>query len=786
MWMSDKFEILKYVSVTFLSVLMFSTILEAHSEDAETFETYSKSLEWKKGKKLYADLCAHCHGDMGEGVDQEDAETLYGDRSIQSLTKLIEETMPEKHPEKCVDQDAEWVTKYIFYAFYSPEARARINPPRRELAHLTSEQYRQSVTDLVAFFRPKSQPGNKHGLSARYYNSRRFSSKELKKEITDTVIEFDWKDKSPEPEKIKSEEFSVLWRGSVTAPATGDYSFRVVTENGAKLWVNDMENVLIDSWVSSAMLKKDSGQIFLVGGRAYPIRLDFFKFKDKSASIKLEWAQPGDVFQTIPEKYLHVSQVPYSYVPSTPFPPDDQSLGFTRGTDVSRQWIRATTIGGLEVAGFIAEEMESFTRTKKNHKNFRNQQVSFLNKFAELAFVQYLTQDEKQFYIQNHVPENGTSEQLISGAKKSVLLILKSPKFLYPQVAEEGDFANARMISLALWDSIPDLELLRASSSGELDSEAGIRNQVRRMLFDQRTKMKLDAFFHHWLELEEANDIDKNVESFPGFNSHLISDLKKSMHLFLDDITWGDDPDYRRLLLDSNIYVNKRLVEFYNIPDVAFPNLRKPGSNYEFVTARFQSDYRAGVITHPLMMSSLAYYNSTSPIHRGVFLTRSIMGRFLKPPPNAIEFKDDSFNPHLTMREKVTKLTEQESCMVCHSIINPLGFSVENFDSAGRFQTHDKSKEIDTLSTFLDVDGDNITFKGPRDVGLYASQNRLAQLGFIDQLFHHLIKNPAAAYGPKTRNSLLDSFRKSDYNIRDLIEEITVQAVLRSQIINAF
>ena len=97
----------------------------------------------------------------------------------------------------------------------------------------------------------------------------------------------------------------------------------------------------------------------------------------------------------------------------------------------------------------------------------------------------------------------------------------------------------------------------------------------------------------------------------------------------------------------------------------------------------------------PFLMSALAYHKNTSPIHRGVFITRNIVGRALKPPPAAIEFMDDRFDPSLTMREKVTELTRPAACMGCHSTINPLGFSLEHYDAVGRWRTVDEGVTID-------------------------------------------------------------------------------------------
>jgi hypothetical protein len=161
-----------------------------------------------------------------------------------------------------------------------------------------------------------------------------------------------------------------------------------------------------------------------------------------------------------------------------------------------------------------------------------------------------------------------------------------------------------------------------------------------------------------------------------------------------------------------------------------------------------------------------------------VFLTRNIVGRTLKPPPMAVAFKDTDFDPHLTMREKVAELTRDDACMSCHSIINPLGFSLENFDAVGRYRTEEKEKPIDPVSEFATDEGDTIRLTGPRDVARYAADSPVAQTAFVEHLFHQVVKQPAFAYGPQTLSQLRGSFAGSEFNIRELLVEIATVAAL--------
>ena len=191
------------------------------------------------------------------------------------------------------------------------------------------------------------------------------------------------------------------------------------------------------------------------------------------------------------------------------------------------------------------------------------------------------------------------------------------------------------------------------------------------------------GFFHHWLAMDEREDLGKDPKLYPDFNQQIVADLRSSLERFVDDVVWSEGSDYRQLLLADYLYLNPRLADFYKAsgPDQS-----------GFVKVSLPKDQRAGIFTHPYLLSANAYHDNTSPIHRGVFLSRKVLGRLLKPPPEAVAFKNEEFDPSLTMREKVAQLTKKTSCMQCHRVINPIGFSLESFDAVGRFRTEDNKK----------------------------------------------------------------------------------------------
>lgn len=723
----------------------------------------------RTGQEIYRAQCVKCHGPSGQGVAGKADEALHGNRSLESLTQVIRKTMPEDKPETLSVADAGSVAAYIYDAFYSPAARGRLQPARIDFSRLTVEQHRNALADLLAGFREPAGAGDERGgLRAVYYSAKNFAQDKKAMERVDPKIDFDFAAGSPDA-KIAPEEFSVRWRGSFIATETGEYEFVLKSQNGVRLWVNSDGKPTIDEWVSSgAEPREHRASVFLLAGRVYPLQLDFFKFKEKTASVRLQWKTPGGVAAPISGKDLSPRRVAETLVIRTPFPADDASIGYERGVSVSKAWERATTAAAIETANYVSERLDELSRSKPGAADRVQKLKDFCAVFIERAFRRPLSAEDRAFFVDAVFKD--TEPEL--AVKRVVLLALKSPRFLYPELtsAKPDSYDVATRLSLGLWDSIPDRVLLDAAARGKLRTRQEIAEQARRMLADPRARAKLRGFFHHWLEMDKGTDISKDAKSFPDFSEQVLADMRTSLDLFLDAVAWGKEADYRRLLLSERMYVNERLAKFIGV---------EGPTGEEFQEVSLDPTQRSGVITHPYLLSALAYHKNSSPIHRGVFVTRNIVGRALKPPPMAIEFMDNRFDPTLTMREKVTELTRPAGCMSCHEVINPLGFALENFDAVGRFRTTDNNKNVDPTGQYQTPDGKTVRLTGARDLAEHAAGSPDAHLAFLQQLFQHVAKQSPAAFGPATAENLRKRFEASQFNIQEMLVEIAAMAAMR-------
>ncbi|MBT5704784.1 MAG: DUF1588 domain-containing protein, partial [Verrucomicrobia bacterium] len=276
-------------------------------------------------------------------------------------------------------------------------------------------------------------------------------------------------------------------------------------------------------------------------------------------------------------------------------------------------------------------------------------------------------------------------------------------------------------------------------------------------------------FFHHWLEIEER-DMSKDKDLYPEFDELVVSDLRHSLEMFIDQVVWSESSDYRQLLLADDLYLNDRLAALY-APEKPKSESKNPPQQFRSVSF---SKQRAGILTHPFLLSAFAYHDTTSPIHRGVFLTRNVIGRGLKPPPKAVAFKNEEFPDDLSMREKITLLTRDAACMTCHSIINPLGFALENFDAVGRWRNSENDEPVDTTSEYITLDGDSQQFRNATDLATFAVASKVSHQAFVAHLFRHLVKQNPSAYGKETLNDLRLHFSEEDFSIQKLVAEIAL------------
>jgi hypothetical protein len=294
---------------------------------------------------------------------------------------------------------------------------------------------------------------------------------------------------------------------------------------------------------------------------------------------------------------------------------------------------------------------------------------------------------------------------------------LSSPKFLYraeppPANLKPGttyrlnDLELASRLSFFLWSSLPDEQLLSLAERGKLKDPKVFEQQVRRMLASPMAKSLVTNFGFEWLKVREIAALDPDMVVYPSFDASLRNAFRREMELFLDSV-FREDRSALDLLTANYTFVNERLATHYGIPDVR-------GDQFRRVT--LTDSRRWGLLGKGAVLMVTAYPNRTSPVLRGAYILENITGTPPSPPPPNVEaFKENKEGEKAkTVREIMEQHRANPSCNACHGVMDPLGFSLENFDTIGAWRAKDRF-----AGTMIDASGklvDGTSVSGPDDL----------------------------------------------------------------------
>ncbi len=250
-----------------------------------------------------------------------------------------------------------------------------------------------------------------------------------------------------------------------------------------------------------------------------------------------------------------------------------------------------------------------------------------------------------------------------------------------------SDLEIASRLSFFLWSSVPDETLLKHAEEGRLTDPEVLREQARRMLDGSRARETLvDDFSSQWLKLRELDDRLLQDDIYLEYDHNLREAMEEETKLFFE-YNIREDRSVIELLDADYTFVNERLAEHYNIPDVA-------GSHFRRVPLP-DLDKRGGLLGHASILTVTSYPERTTPVLRGKWVLETILGRHVPPPPadldTSLEIPEDQGAVRQpTIRERLAKHRTEPTCASCHRTIDPLGFSLEAYDAAGGLRLIDE------------------------------------------------------------------------------------------------
>jgi mono/diheme cytochrome c family protein len=409
-----------------------------------------------------------------------------------------------------------------------------------------------------------------------------------------------------------------------------------------------------------------------------------------------------------------------------------------------------------------------------------------LSNLARKAFRRPVTPKDMaplmQFY--NEGRKTGTFE---GGIENAMVAMLASAKFLYrveapPAGGRPGgvyrlnDTELASRLSFFLWSSIPDEELLAAAEQGKLSDPNVMEHQIRRMLADPRAQTLTTNFAFEWLKIRDMDAMEPDPYVYPSFDRPLRTALKREIELFIDSV-FREDRSVVDLLNANYTFVNERLAAHYGIQNIR-------GDEFRRVTLTDAS--RFGLMGKGAVMMVTAYPNRTSPVLRGAYILENILGTPPSPPPpNVPPFKENKDGEKAkTVREIMEEHRANPTCNACHGVMDPLGFSLENFDTIGSYRTMDRftRTKIDTGGKLVD----GTVVNGPSDLraALLQRHDQFVQT-LTEKLMTYALGRGVQYYDmPNVRKIVKDAAR-DNYRFSTIVRGIITTPEFRSSAVES-
>ncbi len=282
-----------------------------------------------------------------------------------------------------------------------------------------------------------------------------------------------------------------------------------------------------------------------------------------------------------------------------------------------------------------------------------------------------------------------------SGIQFTLEFMLSDPDFLIrsytaPEDSTSGevfalsDVELASRLSFFLWSAAPDEQLLALAERGELSDPQVLEQQVRRMLADKRGVTTLvEDFAAQWLNLRRLDEVQINTVVFPNYDLSLIEGFRQETQLFIAD-TLQADTSIMEMLGANHSYLNERLANHYGVEGIYGSRFRK--------TELPDRNQRGGLLAQGALLTVTSYPGRTSPVLRGKWLLDNMLGTPPPPPPANVPILPDAEAGEVptSIRERLARHRQDPVCYTCHTVIDPLGFALENFDVIGGWRDHDE------------------------------------------------------------------------------------------------
>ncbi len=294
-----------------------------------------------------------------------------------------------------------------------------------------------------------------------------------------------------------------------------------------------------------------------------------------------------------------------------------------------------------------------------------------------------------------------------AGIRMAIQAMIANPKFIFrfeptPENVAPGsnyrisDLELASRLSYFLWSSAPDDELIALASQEKLKERPVLEAQVRRMLADPKSEALSLNFATQWLHLQNLKDAQPDAYLYPNFDLNIAKSMQRETELFFNSFV-REDRNMLDLLTANYTFVDEILAKHYKIPDVLGTRFRR---------VEIPDENRRGLLGQGSILTLTSVSNRTSPVQRGKYVLEVLLGTPPPPPPpNVPALAENASSGELkllSVRQRLEEHRKNANCASCHKLIDPIGFSLENFDAVGAWRINDSGLPIDNAGQLYD------------------------------------------------------------------------------------
>ena len=453
---------------------------------------------------------------------------------------------------------------------------------------------------------------------------------------------------------------------------------------------------------------------------------------------------------------------------TTTYPRRDEFLHIQNVSNASKGEDRLSVlIDYIEISAPFYEQWPPKTHTNifiesasKSDENIYGREV--LNRFLARAWRRPVTSQEVDQFMglfAKYRPGFSTFEDAMV---EVLATALASPEFLYltqrvsadkSKSASISEVELASRLSVFLWSSIPDEELLKLAGQGKLRKPDVLAGQVKRMLADQRSKRFSQNFVEQWLGLDGLNSV-----------THIPPPLKDAIQeepiAFFDEVL-RQNRSIMDFIHSDYAVVNEKLAAHYGIPKVYGPHFRK-------VPIAVQMN-RGGILTGAAILAMNSDGKDSNPLKRGVWMLKRILHDPPPPPPPNVP-EVDLTNPEIlkmTLKERIADHRNKAACISCHAKIDPWGIAFENYDALGIFRASINNKPVDATSELFN----HQKLAGIDGVKRYILTDRQDQFAraMVHKLTAYALGRPLSFADRADIDGLTSQLRQHDDKLGDLI-----------------